>query len=102
MFQRAIRHADGDVIEVGEAKVRLRVSGRARRVSLRVDRASGEVLAIAPSARRLADAAAFAHVRWRWIAARMADVRAPVRLAPGLEITVFGEACRLARAPGRA
>jgi len=56
MFQRAIRHADGDLIEVGAARVRLTVSRRARRVSLRVDRAKGEVLAIAPSLRRLGEA----------------------------------------------
>jgi predicted metal-dependent hydrolase len=102
MFSRAIRHADGDVIEVGAAKVRLKVSGRARRVSLRVDRASGEVLAIAPSLRRLAEAAAFAHERQLWIAARTRELKPPLRLAGGLEIAVFGAACRLSRAPGRA
>jgi predicted metal-dependent hydrolase len=102
MFSRAIRHADGDVIEVGAAKVRLKVSGRARRVSLRVDRASGEVLAIAPSLRRLAEAAAFARERQHWIAARTRELKPPLRLAAGLEIAVFGAVCRLARSPGRA
>ena len=102
MLQRVIRHADGDVIEVGQSKVRLKVSGRARRVSLRVDRATGEVLAIAPSLRRLADAAAFAHERQHWIAARLLSLGPVLRLTPGLEIEVFGEACRLGRAPGRA
>ena len=63
MFQRAIRHADGDVIEVDGVSVRLTVNRRARRVSLRVDRASGDVLAIAPNPRRLAEAVAFAHER---------------------------------------
>jgi hypothetical protein len=102
MFQRAIRHADGDVIEVGAVPVRLTVSRRARRVSLRVDRARGEVLAIAPNARRLADAVAFAHERRGWIAERAAELKPPTRLAPGLGLTVFGEPCRLGRAPGRA
>ena len=102
MFQRAIRHADGDLIEVAGARVRLTVSRRARRVSLRVDRAKGEVLAIAPSLRRLGEAAAFAHDRRAWIAERAADLTPPTCLAPGLAITLFGEACRLARAPGRA
>jgi len=102
MFQRAIRHADGDLIEVGGARVRLTVSRRARRVSLRVDRARGEVLAIAPSLRRLGEAAAFAHDRRAWIAERAADLKPPVRLAPGLAITLFGKPCRLTRAPGRA
>jgi hypothetical protein len=101
MFQRAIRHADGDLIEVGAARVRLTVSRRARRVSLRVDRARGEVLAIAPTLRRLGEAAAFAQERRSWIAERLLELKPPTRLAPGLELTVFGEPCRLGRAPGR-
>jgi predicted metal-dependent hydrolase len=102
MFQRAIRHADGDLIEVSGTRVRLTVSRRARRVSLRVDRAKGEVLAIAPSLRRLGEAAAFAHERRAWIADRAADLKPPVRLAPGMAITLFGAPCRLGRSPGRA
>jgi predicted metal-dependent hydrolase len=102
MFQRAIRHAEGDVIQVGAAPVRLVVSARARRVSIRIDRARGEVLAVAPSARRLADAVAFAHERAAWIAARIEGLAAPTRIAPGLTLTVFGRPCVLHRAPGRA
>lgn len=102
MFQRASRPADGDVIEVGAARVRLTVSGRARRVSLRVDRAKGEVLAIAPTLRRLGEAAAFARQREDWIVERMRELRPPTRLAPGLALTVFGDTCRLGRSPGRA
>jgi predicted metal-dependent hydrolase len=102
MFLRASRHADGDVIEVGAARVRLLVSHRARRVSLRVDRSRGEVVAIAPSLRRLNEAAAFAHERRGWIAERVLELKPPTRLSPGLELAVFGEACRLGRAPGRA
>jgi predicted metal-dependent hydrolase len=102
MFQRASRHADGDVIEVGVARVRLTVSGRARRISLRVDRARGEVVAIAPTLRRLGEAAAFAHERRGWIAERVLELKPPTRLAPGLALTVFGEASRLGRSPGRA
>ena len=102
MFHRASRHADGEVIEVGQAQVRLTVSARARRVSLRVDRARGEVLAIAPSLRRLGEAAAFAHERRGWIAERVLELKPPTRLAPGLQLIVFGEDCRLGRSPGRA
>ena len=102
MFQRLSRHADGDVIEVGAARVRLTVSRRARRISLRVDRAKGEVLAIAPTLRRLGEAAAFAHERRGWIAERVLELKPPTRLAPGLALSVFGETCRLGRAPGRA
>jgi predicted metal-dependent hydrolase len=102
MFQRASRHADGDVIEVGAAQVRLTVSRRARRISLRVDRAKGEVVAIAPTLRRLSEAAAFALERRGWIAERVLELMPPTRLAPGLQLTLFGEACRLGRSPGRA
>ena len=97
-----IRHADGDVLQVGDARVRLRVSGRARRVGLRVDRSSGEVVAVAPSARRLGDAATFARQRSAWIAARLAELPARRSFAPGTEILVFGEICRLGLAGGRA
>jgi hypothetical protein len=102
MFGKAIRRAEGDVVDVGHVRVRLAVSRRARRVSLRVDRAKGEVLAIAPSARRLGEALAFAYERRAWIAARAAELKPPTPLAPGLAITLFGAPCRLGRAPGRA
>ncbi len=102
MFSRPIRHADGDLIEVGGARVRLKVSGRARRISLRLDRAAGEVLAIAPTQWRLGEAAAFALERRAWIAERIADLPEPRRLAPGGLVTVFGRTCRLGHAPGRA
>jgi hypothetical protein len=102
MFRRASRHADGEVIEIGAARVRLMVSTRARRVSLRVDRALGEVLAIAPSLRRLGEAAAFAHERRSWIAERALELKPPTRLTPGLQLIVFGEPCRLGRSIGRA
>ena len=59
----AQRFNDGDRIEIAGGTVRLKVSGRARRVSLRLDVARREVLAIAPSARRLAEAVAFARDR---------------------------------------
>lgn len=56
---RSSRYADGDRIVVDGTAVRLKVSGRARRVSLRIDSARREVVATAPSPRRLAEAAAF-------------------------------------------
>jgi predicted metal-dependent hydrolase len=102
MFKRAIRHVHGELVQVGPVAVRLTVSRRARRISLRIDRGSGEVLAVAPTERRLAEAVAFAHERRAWIAERACDLAPPVRFAPGLELAVFGEPCRLGLAPGRA
>ena len=60
--------ADGDRLSVAGAVVTLKVHRRARRVSLRLDRARGEIVATAPSARRLGEAAAFARERAGWIA----------------------------------
>ena len=87
--------ADGDRLEVAGAVVRLKVHARARRVSLRLDRAKREVVATAPSKRRLAEAAAFARDRSDWIAARLAELPAAVSIAPGQTIELFGERVRL-------
>lgn len=102
MLERAIRLADGDLVEVGAARVRLKVSGRARGVSLRLDRTRGEVVAVAPSVAQLRNAAKFAEERCEWIAARLAEQRPKRRLEPGMDLWVFGEPCRLVAARGRA
>lgn len=94
--------ADGDRLLVAGVVVRLKVHARARRVSLRLDRTRREVIATAPSPRRLAEAAAFAKARADWIAARLAELPAPFALAPGLTIDVFGEPSRLEASTGRA
>jgi predicted metal-dependent hydrolase len=95
-------YAHGDRLETAGHPVRLAVNPRARRVSLRVDRVKREVVAIAPSARRLAEAVAFAKDKSDWIAAQLADLPAPSRLAPGGTITLFGETIRLEAGPDRA
>ena len=95
------RLADGDRIEVAGFGVRLKVSGRARRVSLRLDLARGEVIAIAPTARQLTDAAAFAAERAGWIVDQMRQAPAPQALTPGQMIEVLGRPCRIEHRPGR-
>jgi predicted metal-dependent hydrolase len=95
------RHADGDRLQIAGAPVRLSVNPRARRVSLRVDRARGEVVAVAPSPRRLSEAVAFAHQRQQWIADQMAALPAAVGLAPGQSLTLFGQPAVLGQTPGR-
>jgi len=94
--------ADGDRLEVAGAVVRLKVHRRARRVSLRLDRARREIVATAPSQRRLAEAAAFARDRAGWIAERLAELPQPSPLQPGQLVEVFGEPVRLEQAAGRA
>jgi predicted metal-dependent hydrolase len=87
--------ADGDRLDVAGAVVRLKVHTRARRVSLRLDRTRREVVATAPSVRRLSEAAAFATERASWIAERLAELPQSQSIAPGLTISLFGQACRL-------
>ena len=95
----------GEVVQVAGVAVRLAVNARARRVSLRLDAARGEVIATAPTARRLPDALAFAHARADWMAAQVARLPEGRPFAPGVVIPVNGEPCRLERAamrmPGR-
>lgn len=90
------RYADGQVVDLGGLPIRLRVSGRARRVSLRVDRARGEAVAVAPSVRLLTDAVAFARARRDWLAERLAETRPPPSpLSEGEHLVVFGVPWRL-------
>ncbi|MHB8527916.1 MAG: M48 family metallopeptidase [Caulobacteraceae bacterium] len=93
------RLADGERIEICGVAVRLKVSRRARRVSLRVDPARGEVIAVAPSARRLADALAFARERRGWMEDRLAAAPAPWTLEGNDVVALFGEPTRLGLDP---
>jgi hypothetical protein len=99
---RSRRYAHGDRIEVAGAPVVLRVSARARRVSLRLDPAKREIIATAPAPRLLDEAAAFAGERAGWIAARLAELPSRPPIAPGQTIDVLGETCRLEATSGRA
>lgn len=94
--------ADGDRIEIAGAVIRLKVHARARRVSLRLDRSRREVVATAPSPRRLGEAAAFARDRIDWILARLDELPAPQPLAPGARLSLFGAEVVLVEASGRA
>ena len=93
---------DGDRIEVAGAPVRLRVDGRARRVSLRLDAARREVVATAPTPRRLSEAAAFAQHRADWIRGLIEGLPALTPLEPEGAIELLGQPCRIEAAPGRA
>jgi predicted metal-dependent hydrolase len=93
---------DGDRLEVAGTAVTLRVNRRARRVSLRLDRTRREIVATAPSPRRLAEAAAFARERAGWIAERIAELPEATPIHPGMTLMVFGEPVRLEAGSGRA
>lgn len=94
--------ADGDRLDIAGSAVTLRVNHRARRVSLRLDRTRREIVATAPSPRRLPEAAAFAQERAAWIADRIAELPAASPLHPGLTLRVFDEPVRLEQGAGRA
>ena len=98
---RGQTYAPGDLIEVAGARVRLRVSPRARRVSLRIDHAKREVIASAPSQRRLHEAVAFAGQRAHWIAVHINALPQPDTVTPGGLIEVFGQPHRLEPAQSR-
>ena len=100
LFGRSL--ADGDRLEVAGTAVTLRVNRRARRVSLRLDRTRREIVATAPSSRRLPEAAAFARERAGWIAERIAELPDAAPLRPGMTLEVFGEPVRLEAGTGRA
>ncbi|MCA0357586.1 MAG: M48 family metallopeptidase [Proteobacteria bacterium] len=103
MFARsAQRFSDGDRLEVGGWPVRLKVDGRARRVSLRVDRARSEIVALSPSPRRLAEAVAFAQEKAGWIAKQLAALPERMSLAPGGVLRLNDRPYRLEVGPGRA
>jgi predicted metal-dependent hydrolase len=99
-FGRAF--SDGDRLEVAGAVVTLKINRRARRVSLRLDRSKRQIVATAPSARRLPEAAAFARERAHWIAERLAELPAAQPIAPGMTLEIFGEPVRLEAGSGRA
>lgn len=94
--------AAGDRLEVAGHPVLLRVNARARRVSLRIDRVGGQVVATAPRPSRLPEAAAFARERAAWIVEQMRAVPAARPLTPGDVISLFGVPILLVQAPGRA
>ena len=82
--------------------VTLKVNRRARRVSLRLDRTRREIVATAPSPRRLHEAAAFARERAVWIAERIAELPDAAPIQPGIMLQVFGEPVLLEQGSGRA
>jgi predicted metal-dependent hydrolase len=89
------RHFDGERLDIDGLSVRLIVNRRARRVSLRIDRARREAVAVAPSPRRLAEAAAFARDRRAWIGDRLGLLPPDRRLGAGEDLAVFGTPWRL-------
>jgi predicted metal-dependent hydrolase len=99
--RETIAYAHGDRLTLDGHGVRLRVDARAKRVSLRIDQAKREVIATAPTPRKLAEAVAFAESRAVWIATQLTKLPTPATLAPGAVIEVLGQPCQLEAGKGR-
>lgn len=72
------------------ADVRVRVDGRARRISIKVDRIGGVVTLTSPSQAMLPEARRFLQTRTDWVQARQTEAVAPTPFAPGETIPIFG------------
>ena len=83
--KRELLKIDGRNVEVV-----LRTNPRARRFIVKVDPSTGEVSVVAPSARDLSSALAFARTEKEWIAGRLADVPRPIALELGGPILYRG------------
>ncbi len=100
-----LRTPDPDSLEIRHDGVVLNVVLRrrptARRLTLRVSSATGEVIMTLPTRTTLAVAQKFAVSHGGWIAARLAKVPARVAFEPGASIPVRGEPHRIVHRPGR-
>jgi predicted metal-dependent hydrolase len=83
---RELLKIDGRMLEVS-----LRLNPRARRMIVKVNPATGEVVVTAPTRRGLAHALDFARGEKDWIAGQLAKVPGPVALVPGATIPFRGK-----------
>ncbi|HHB80846.1 MAG TPA: M48 family peptidase [Aliiroseovarius sp.] len=83
-------------------EVTLRISARAKRLSLRVSQLDGSVSLTLPRRVSMREAQAFLGERAEWVRKHVAATPAQVRLAPGGEVPFAGRAHRLVASGGRA
>jgi predicted metal-dependent hydrolase len=81
--------------------VRLSINPRARRISVRIDAAKREAVAVAPSKRQASKALAFAASRAGWIAQQLARIPEGLPFRPGALIPLRGRMIILAEETGR-
>ena len=72
------------------ADVRIRVDGRAKRISIKVDRVGGGITLTAPSLAMIPEARRFLKSRASWVEARKAEAVEPTPFADGVKIPVYG------------
>lgn len=76
-------------------RVRLQVNPRAKRLILRLDQKKGEAVAVAPSERKLKEAAKFAQSKLDWIAHHLDVHPTRVPFAEGVTIPLRGQPCKI-------
>ena len=75
--------------------LRLEVNPRARRLILRIDGRNGEAVAVAPSRRKLAEAADFARTKVDWLNEKLAERPAQQSFDEGSIVPLRGQPCRI-------
>lgn len=90
-----------ELIDGRRVPLRIVVNPRARRISLRLDTAKREAVAVAPSQRLAPKAAAFAIDRAGWIAAHLAQLPRMIPFVPGALVPLRGIPHRLVMTSGR-
>jgi hypothetical protein len=83
----------------GGACIRFTVSPRARRISLRVDAAAGEIILVRPQRCSERAAADFLAGKQAWIARQRARLPQRTVLTDGVELAVLDERCTVRAAP---
>lgn len=78
-----------------KVQVRLEINPRAKRVILRLDARCREGVAVAPAARFLAEAQAFATERAGWLADQLDEVATGVPFTEGTQFPLRGAPCRI-------
>jgi len=82
--------------------VRLEINPKANRLVLRLDERKREAVAIAPSQRKLSEAAGFARDRVDWLAAQLSALPDALPLTPGNVFNLRGQPCQISlEGPGR-
>ena len=80
---------------LSDLPIEVRISPRARRISLHIDAAEGVVELILPRRARLEAGYAFAESKRRWIEARLAAMPPRTPFEPGAEVPVLGVVHRI-------
>jgi len=83
-------YVPGDIIDCGDYKLRLKINARARRISVRIDNKTGDVVVTAPRPKLLPDAIDFARSRHDWIVRTRRGQTPPRPFAPGMVLAIKG------------